>query len=185
MLDRPPPSTIDVGVDEVDDHGEAARQPVGVAGERRAGARLAGGGARRDAGGVARVGAVAVLREARGRRSASPGSCGGRTSRMGRGFRRRVGQGSGVWPHSPAMRWRPSQHAPVDDDAAAAAGAEDDAEHATMAGAGAVGGLREGEAVGVVLDPHLAAQRLRRGRGRRGGRSARWNWRSSPGRWRG
>ena len=48
--------------------------------------------------------------------------------------------------------------AAVHDDAAAAAGAEDDPEHDSIAGAGTVGGLAEGEAVGVVLDADLAVQ---------------------------
>ncbi len=42
----------------------------------------------------------------------------------------------------------------------AAAGADDDAEDDALAGAGAVGGFRDGETVGVVLHPHRAAQRL-------------------------
>src|SRR5271168_4156795 len=46
------------------------------------------------------------------------------------------------------------------DDAAAAAAAQDDAEDNAIAGAGTVGGLAEGEAVGVVLDPDLAVQPL-------------------------
>jgi hypothetical protein len=41
---------------------------------------------------------------------------------------------------------------------AAHAGAEDDAEHHAGARAGAVGGLGEGEAVGVVHHPHRAAE---------------------------
>jgi hypothetical protein len=49
--------------------------------------------------------------------------------------------------------------APVDDDAAADPGAEDDAEHAAVAGGRAVGRLRQGEAVGVVGESRLAAER--------------------------
>ena len=71
-----------------------------------------------------------------------------------------VGQGSGVWPHSPAIAVRTAMDAAVHDDAAAAAGAEDDAEDHAEPGAGAVGRLAEGEAVGVVLDPDLAFERL-------------------------
>ena len=46
------------------------------------------------------------------------------------------------------------------DDPAAAAGAQDDAEHDAEAGSGAVGGFAQGEAVGVVLDAHLAVEGL-------------------------
>ena len=45
-------------------------------------------------------------------------------------------------------------------------------------GARAVRRLGQREAVGVVLDPHLAAERRARCRGRTGGRSARSSWRS-------
>ena len=48
--------------------------------------------------------------------------------------------------------------APVHHDAAAAAGADDHAEHRAMADAGAVRRLAEREAVGVVAHPHLARQ---------------------------
>ena len=46
------------------------------------------------------------------------------------------------------------------DDAAADAGAQDHAEDHRRAGAGAVARLGEREAVGVVLEPHLAAERI-------------------------
>ena len=46
----------------------------------------------------------------------------------------------------------------VHDDAAAAAGAQNDPEHDAEAGAGAVGRFAQGEAVGVVLDAHLAGR---------------------------
>ena len=45
-------------------------------------------------------------------------------------------------------------------DPTATAGTQDHAEHHAESGAGTVGGLTEGKAVGVVFDPHLAAERL-------------------------
>ena len=59
--------------------------------------------------------------------SRQPRSC--RTSNAGPGTSSSRGQGSGLWPHSPATRMRAAMHLPVHHDAAAAAGAEDDAEH--------------------------------------------------------
>jgi hypothetical protein len=56
------------------------------------------------------------------------------------------------------------------DDGAADAGAEDHAEHESPAFAGAVARFREREAVGVVLDPDLAAERARKVLGERDGR---------------
>ena len=53
------------------------------------------------------------------------------------------------------------------DDAAADAGAEDHAEHHAPAGARAVARFREREAVGVVVDPDLAAERARQVLGER------------------
>ena len=47
---------------------------------------------------------------------------------------------------------------PVHHDAAAAAGADDDAEHAAITHACAVGRLTEREAIGVVAHAHLALQ---------------------------
>ena len=63
----------------------------------------------------------------------------------------------------------PDQHAAVDHDAAAGAGADDHAEHHAGAGRRAVGRLRQREAVGVVGDPHRSrrarcADRRRRAR---------------------
>ncbi len=52
------------------------------------------------------------------------------------------------------------QHASANDQAAAAAGTQDDAEHHIEAGRCPVGGFGEREAVGVVLHTHLAAERL-------------------------
>ena len=72
----------------------------------------------------------------------------------------RVGHGSGLWPHSPAIALRPVQHLPVHHDAAAHAGAEDHAEDDLGARARAVGRLGQREAVRVVLDAHLAAERV-------------------------
>ena len=59
-------------------------------------------------------------------------------------------QGSGLWPHSPPMPRGPSTMRPLMHDAAAAAGAQDDAEHHGCARRRAVGGLGEGKAVGIV-----------------------------------
>ena len=54
---------------------------------------------------------------------------------------------------------RAGAHAAVQDDAAAAACPHDDAEYAVVAAPGALQGLGEGEAVGVVLDAHRVVQR--------------------------
>ena len=107
MLDRPPPSTIASG----------SRMLITTASPRasrsawRSSAAMrglvAGGGAGRQIAGVVRAGSVAVAREGRDRRHRSPGSRACRTSTGCRGFRLRRGQGSGVWPHSPAMRCGP------------------------------------------------------------------------------
>ncbi|MEI2679828.1 MAG: hypothetical protein V9G29_19335 [Burkholderiaceae bacterium] len=72
--------------------------------------------------------------------------------------------GIGLWPHSPAMALAPTQHLAVDHDAAADPGAEDDAEHHGCAGAGAIDGFGEGEAVGVVGEAHFASERGLAGR---------------------
>ena len=69
-----------------------------------------------------------------------------------------------MWPHSPAMALAPLERRAVHDDAAAAAGAEDDAEYHRCAGRRAIGRLGQREAVGIVGDPYLATQRLRRSR---------------------
>ncbi len=50
------------------------------------------------------------------------------------------------------------EYPPADDQAAADAGAEDDPEYNVMAGPGPVGGLGDGEAVGVVGETHGAAE---------------------------
>ena len=59
-------------------------------------------------------------------------------------------------------RLQPAVHLAVDDDAAAAAGAHDHAEHDAVPSAGAGERFSEGEAVGVVLDRRLTPSRARR-----------------------
>ena len=68
------------------------------------------------------------------------------------------GVGSGTCPHSPPIAFTPSTMPPVDDDAAADTGPEDDAEDHLRAFAGAVHRLGKREAVGVVGDLHRPAQ---------------------------
>ena len=77
---------------------------------------------------------------------------------LGPGCSSALAQGSGLWPHSPPMPRGPSISAPSTHEPAAAAGAEDDAENESRARAGAVHGLREGKAVGVVGEPHRAPE---------------------------
>ena len=55
-----------------------------------------------------------------------------------------MGQGSGLWPHSPAMPLGPAWIWAIDDEASAAAGAEDDGEDGAEAVGCAVGSLRDG-----------------------------------------
>ena len=62
-------------------------------------------------------------------------------------------------PPLPRQCVRAREHALTHRDAAAAASAEDDAEHHIGAGRGAVGGLREREAVGVVGQSHRPRER--------------------------
>ncbi len=52
----------------------------------------------------------------------------------------------------------PAMHLAVHHDPAANAGAQDHSEHHAIAGTGAIDRLAQREAVGVVVDPHLAAQ---------------------------
>ena len=63
---------------------------------------------------------------------------------------------------------RPVDERAVEDESAAAAGAEDDAEHRARAGARAVDGLRQGKAVGIVGEPHGPARDAPRGRAANG-----------------
>ena len=51
-----------------------------------------------------------------------------------------------------------AMHPPVDHDAAAAAGAEDHAEHHAATGSRAVGRLAQREAVGIVFHPDFTAE---------------------------
>ena len=86
-----------VGVEHVDDARQPARQPVGVAVERRLRAGVAGGRAGGDADRVQRRPvAVAVARREPGRRSRSPGSPRGRTSSAGPGISSRPRPGQRV-----------------------------------------------------------------------------------------
>ena len=60
MLDNPPPSTMTSGSIRLMMTARPRAKPLGVAGQRRDGEGLAGGGAGGDAGRVAGIGAVAV-----------------------------------------------------------------------------------------------------------------------------
>ena len=55
-------------------------------------------------------------------------------------------------------RVRPGQHAFIHHDAAADPGAENDAEHNGRTGSGAIHRFRQGETIGIVGQPHRAAQ---------------------------
>ena len=68
--------------------------------------------------------------------------------------------------------------AAVDHDASASAGTEDHAEDNACACARAVDGLRQREAIGVVLEANRALQRSRRDLRAAAGQSTRWSWRS-------
>src|SRR5262249_33735220 len=56
---------------------------------------------------------------------------------------------------------RAGQRPAVDDDAGAYPGAEDGSEYDTRTGSCAVGRLGDGETVGVILQPHRTAERVR------------------------
>ncbi len=160
MLDSPPPSTIASGSSRLITCASPRASRSACRASAAAAARLPGGGARRA--GRRRPARPARPRPppAPGRRPASPGSPTWPHQQCGSGRSAGVTQGSGLCPHSPAMRLRPGDHPPVHHDPGAAAGADDDAEHRPRARARAVRRLRQGEAVGVVLDPHRAAERL-------------------------
>ena len=68
--------------------------------------------------------------------------------------------GQGIVAPFAGNRVRANEDAAVDDDAAADPGSDDDPEDDVAARARAVGGLGQGEAVGVVGHPDLAAERL-------------------------
>ena len=69
------------------------------------------------------------------------------------------GKGSGLCPHSPPRVVRPVVRPAADRDPRPGARAEDHREDDVVPGAGAVDRLGDREAVGVVLDPDLAAER--------------------------
>ena len=69
-----------------------------------------------------------------------------------------LGQGNGLWPHSPAMRVRTGKELTAHDDTSADAGAENDAEHDLCARPRAVGRFGQRKTVGVVGDADLAAE---------------------------
>ena len=99
MLDSPPPSTMHVGIEQVDDLRQG-RAPAGRRGGPAppAASRIAGGGAGRQCAGVARVGTVAVARQCGAGRCRSPGSPIGRTSNAGRAVRRVAARAGGCGP---------------------------------------------------------------------------------------
>src|SRR5471032_408985 len=69
-------------------------------------------------------------------------------------------QGQGIVPPFAGDRLRADQSLAVDHNAATDAGAQDDAEHDAATRRRAVRRLRDGEAVGVVGQPHFAAERV-------------------------
>ena len=96
-----------VRVEQVDHMRQPARQPIGMAFERNLRPRLTSGGAGWGSPDASCAPlAVAVARPATGRRPRSRGNRGDRTSIAGPASSSR-GQGSGLWPHSPATWLRP------------------------------------------------------------------------------
>ena len=148
-----------VGIEQVDDLRQAARQAVGVARQR-----LPARGCSPAAARAGRRLASRASGPSQSRAKAGPETQVSRQPRWphqhcGPGYSAGVARAADCGPIR-RRRMRAAVHPPVHHDTAAAAGAQDDAEHQAMAGAGAVGRLRQGEAVGVVLHPHLAAEQL-------------------------
>ena len=137
--------------------GQPARQPVGMAVERGLRASLARGGSGGDAGGIVRARAVAVARQ---RRAGDPGLQAVPMAAPALPAGHLVGPRPGQRIVAPLAGdvVASAQHLAVHHHAAAAAGAEDDAENRAVTGARAIARFRQGEAVGVVLHPHLAAE---------------------------
>ncbi len=135
--------------------GERAGQPIRMAVEGTDRDRVAGGRAGGKAGGVACGRAVRVPRQGR---AAEPGL--DAAIQAAPAFWTRIfldiRPGQGVVAPLAGYPTPAVQQLAVDDDAAAGAGADDHAEYATPAGAGAVHGLAERKAVGVVRRAHLA-----------------------------
>ena len=92
------------------------------------------------------------------RRPTSRDSPSCRTSNAAREFRPAEARAAGCGPTRRSRGSGPSSTLPSTTMPPPTAGAEDDAEHRAVAGAGAVRGLRQGEAVGVILHAHLASE---------------------------
>ena len=153
MFDRPPPSTMTSGSSRLMTLAERARHAILVARQRRDRASASPAAARAAISARGRRRAAAARRSrapAPGPRETSRCSRCGRSSTAGPATRRRARAGSGLCPHSPAIAFAPTSTLPIDDDAAAGAGADDHAEDDARAGRRAVGRLRQREAVGVV-----------------------------------
>ena len=148
-----------VRVEDVDDPGQRARQPVaielhvlgglGIAGERRLG----------DVGGAqAAAGALLELTLQAG--PAQPGldAAGAAAVAARAGPLVVARQGQRIVAPFAGDRLRAGERPAVDHHAAAHAGAQDDAEHDAAAGGRAIARFGNGKAVGVVGQAHLAAQ---------------------------
>ena len=143
MFDMPPPSTMDVRIHDVDDRRQATGEAILVSPQGGLGAGVPragrGGNSRRVsllAGGRRVVAAQGRPRQERFEAAAASAV----TGRTGALVRFRPGQRI-VSPLA-ADRVRADERAPVDDNAAARAGAEDDAEDDLRAPSAAVGRLR-------------------------------------------
>ena len=124
---------------------------LGIAGERRLGDL---GGAQRCGRCARRTGAAGAARSARSRCS----RC-GRSSSAGRAARCRAGRGSGLWPHSPAIACAPVSGRPSITTPPPTPVPRMTPNTMRAAGGRAVARLGHGKAVGVVGQPHLAAER--------------------------
>ena len=158
MLDRPPPSTIASGSSRLTTCASARASRSAwrssAAAARASPAAARGRQRRRHRARPARR----HRRRARGRRGRSRGSPAGRTSSAGRDAPPPSIQGSGLWPHSPATRLRPSNSARRATTPPPTPVPRMTAKTIAEPRAGAVGRLAHREAVGVVGEPHRAGQ---------------------------
>ena len=144
-----------VRVEQVHHLRQRACQPVLVALQAGLRQRIAAGGTLADLQGARGFAAVIAV-VARQARAAEPGLDAAVLAAVARRCGRiaGIGPGQGVVTPFAGQAVRPDQQPAIDDDAGAHAGAQDCREHHGRAGAGAVGRLRQRQAVRVVGDAH-------------------------------
>lgn len=150
----------DIGIEQIDHHGETAGHAIGVAREGGLSTSVAGGGSHREAARVTRAYSIAILREGGTREHrleaamlAAPAEWAGYLVGL------RPGQGR-MAPLS-GDTVVAFQHFSFDHHSTAAAGADDDAEYRVCPHAGAIDRLAQRETVGVVFHAYLVPEQAR------------------------